>query len=71
MNDVYKWRSGTCKHLVFLNEEGLIDDHVLYMKDSDDQYRTTAGVFFYPQVNAASGKYDVNITQKKTFVFQF
>ena len=71
MNDVYKWRAGTCKHLVFLNEEGLIDDHVLYMKDSDDQYRTTAGVCFYPQVNAASGKYDVKITQKRAFVFQF
>ncbi len=71
MNDVYKWKAGTCKHLVQLDKEGLIGNHALFMKDADDAYRTTAGCPFPVLPVAQSGKYDVQIKERDVFVFQF
>jgi len=71
LNDVYKWRVGTCKHLVQLDAEGLIANHALFMKDADDVYRTTGGCPFPVLPIAMSGKYDVQMKERNVFIFQF
>ena len=42
INNVYKWKPGTMKHLVQLNEQGYIANHALTAKDGDCIYRMMA-----------------------------
>lgn len=42
INDVYNWKPGTMKHLVQLNDAGLIANHSLTAKISDTEYRMMA-----------------------------
>lgn len=71
INDVYNWEIGKCKHLVQLDQEGLIANHGLYMRDSEDSFRATATCPFPVTPMALSGKYDVQVTERNIFIFQF
>lgn len=71
INNVYKWKIGGCKHLVMCNEEGLILNHALYMRDSEDVFRTTAGTPDPVLNRAKTGGYDVQIESSTVYVFQF
>ncbi len=42
VNNVYKWKAGTMKHLVQVNEDGYIANHALAAKDNDNAYRIMA-----------------------------
>lgn len=71
INNVYKWKAGKCKHLVALTPDGFVANHALFMKDSDECFRTTAGCSV-PYITALqSGKYQCEYTTRPVFVFQF
>lgn len=59
------------KHLVMLDEEGLIAAHCLSMKDDDNTYRITAALPFAAMKLLETGAYDVKMTMRDIFVFQF
>lgn len=70
INDCMNWKVGTCKHLVMCDEEGYITNHALFMRDSEDTFRTTAGIdFAFLCLNDDS--YDVQVSMRGVFVFQF
>lgn len=71
INDVYKWKIGKCKHLVQLNEEGLIANHALFMRDGEQVFRTTAGTPYPVEKHRLSGSFDVEVTSRPIFIFQF
>ena len=71
MNDVKKWKVGRNKHLVMLDEEGLIAAHCLSMKDDENTYRITAALPFAAMKLLDSGEFDVAMTMRDIFVFQF
>lgn len=39
INNVYKWKIGFSKHLVFLDEKGYIRNHKLTIRDAEDSFR--------------------------------
>ena len=71
MNNISKWKNGKNKHLVMLDEEGLIAAHCLSMKDDDNTYRITAALPFAAMKLLETGAYDVKMTMRDIFVFQF
>ena len=71
INNVYKWKIGTCKHLVALTPEGLVANHALFTRDAEDSFRTTAGCSVPYLTGLQSQKYQVEYTTRKTFIFQF
>lgn len=71
MNCIMKWKAGRNKHLVMLDEEGLIAAHCLGMKDNDQTYRITAALPFAAMKLLQTGAYDVQMTSRDIFVFQF
>ena len=71
INNVYKWKAGTCKHLVALTPDGLVANHALFYKDAEDTFRTTAGCSVPYIMLLQSGKYNVEYTTKRIFIFQF
>lgn len=70
INNVYKWKIGSCKHLVMCDDNGLITNHALFMRDSEDTFRTTAGMD-YAFLSLNDGSYDVQVSTRGVFVFQF
>ncbi len=70
INNVYKWKSGKCKHLVALTPDGLVANHALFFKDDDNTFRTTAGCSVPYIMALQSGKYNVEYTTKPIFIFQ-
>ena len=71
INNVYKWKPGRCKHLVMLDEGGLVASHALFMRDDEETFRITAGVEFPLVKLMQTGKYNVEMTTRDIFVFQF
>lgn len=71
MNNITKWKAGRNKHLVMLDEEGLIAAHCLSMKDNDNTYRITAALPFAAMKLLHTGTYNVQMTNRDIFVFQF
>lgn len=71
INNVYKWKAGKCKHLVALTPDGLVANHALFFKDSDDCFRTTAGCSVPYIMALQSGKYKCEYISRKVFIFQF
>ena len=71
INNVYKWKTGKCKHLVALTPDGLVANHALFYKDAEDTFRTTAGCSV-PYIGALqSGQYQCEYIVKPIFIFQF
>lgn len=70
-NDVWKWKIDRCKHLVMCDEKGLIVNHALFMRDSEQSFRTTAGCDVPFMQLLASGRYNATSTLREIFVWQF
>ena len=71
INNVYKWKTGKCKHLVALTPDGLVANHALFFKDGKDTFRTTAGCSVPYIMALQSGKYQCEYTSRPVFIFQF
>lgn len=71
INNVWKWKIGRCKHLVQLDQNGLIMNHGLFVRDSEDSFRGTACDVTPMIMMMQQRKYDVEMTQVNEFVFQF
>lgn len=71
INNVYKWKSSKCKHLVALTPDGLVANHALFFKDSEEQFRTTAGCSVPYLTALQSGKYRCEYITRQAFIFQF
>lgn len=71
INNVYKWPVGKCKHLVQLDDEGLIINHALFMRDGDDEFRTTAGIPNHILAPIDEGRYDATYELGFNYIFQF
>lgn len=71
INNVSNWKNGKCKHLVQLDRDGLITNHALFVRDSETSFRTFAGITYAVQRLMATNSYDVEVTSRQVFVFQF
>lgn len=71
INNVYKWKTGKCKHLVALTPDGLVANHALFFKDGEDTFRTSAGCSVPYIMALQSGKYQCEYTSRPVFIFQF
>jgi len=71
INDVMKWGINRNKHLVMCDENGLILNHALFMRDGEQAFRTTAGNDWPFMRLLAQGGYDAKSTVREVFVFQF
>jgi len=69
INDCYNWPIGTSKHLVMCNESGLIVNHGLAHRDSEDSFRTFACFPWPVYMNGKLG-YDVNVSFRDIFILQ-
>ena len=70
INNVFKWKPGKCKHLVALTPDGLVANHALFFKDSEESFRTTAGCSV-PYITALqSGNYQCEYITRNVFIFQ-
>ena len=70
INNVYKWKTGKCKHLVALTPDGLVANHALFFKDAEDTYRTTAGCSVPYIMGLQSGKYQCEYLSRQVFIHQ-
>lgn len=70
INNVYKWKTGKCKHLVALTPDGLVANHALFFKDAEDSYRTTAGCSVPYIMTLQSGKYQCEYLSRQVFIHQ-
>lgn len=70
INDVYNWKPGRCKHLVALTDDGLIANHQLFYKDSNNRFRATAGCIYPYHKALKSGNYKCKNTVRPLFIFQ-
>ena len=71
INNVWKWKVGRCKHLVQLDEQGLIMNHGLCSRDAEDVFRFTACDITPIFVLMQQKHYDAKVDQVDEFVFQF
>lgn len=71
INNVWNWKIGRCKHLVQLDHNGLIGNHGLVVRDSEDSFRATACDPTPFILLLQTGKYNVQFKQVNEFVFQF
>ena len=71
INNVWKWKTGRCKHLVQLDQNGLIMNHGLFVRDAEDSFRATACDVTPMIMLMQQRKYEVQMTQVNQFVFQF
>ena len=71
INNVNKWPIGKCKHLVQVDDEGLITNHQLFMRDAEDVFRGTAGIPNQMIGAIESGCYDAKYDIDFVYVFQF
>ncbi|MCC8067928.1 MAG: hypothetical protein LIO94_12645 [Clostridiales bacterium] len=71
INNVYKWKIGFSKHLVFLDEEGYIRNHKLTIRDSEDSFRifgTNSPVFI--QKTIEERHFDVKMETIEMCIYQ-
>lgn len=71
INDVYTWGIGRCKHLVMCDDNGLIQNHALFMRTGEDSFATTAGNDWPFMFRGAKLGYDFKSDVREVFVFQF
>jgi vanillate/3-O-methylgallate O-demethylase len=69
INNVYNWKLGASKHLVMTDESGLIANHGLAVRDSEDSFRTFA-CMPWAAFNSRELGLDVNIEVNPTFIHQ-
>ena len=69
INDVYNWPIGRSKHLVMLDDNGLIANHALAVRDADDRFRTLASPP-WPMFQQHKFDFDVTIELNDVFVLQ-
>ncbi|MFB9126055.1 aminomethyl transferase family protein [Paraburkholderia dipogonis] len=69
VNNVYKWPIGTSKHLVSVNEHGLIANHGLAVRDSEDSFRQFASIPWLPYLAESLG-IDVQVDYRQIFLYQ-
>ena len=70
INNVYKWKTNKCKHLVALTPDGLVANHALFWKDDEETFRTTAGCSVPYIMGLQSGKYNCTYEQRPLFIHQ-
>lgn len=71
INNVWNWKIGRCKHLVQLNQNGLIMNHGLCSRDAEDVFRFTACDVTPIIALMQQKQYDVKLDRVDEFVFQF
>ena len=71
INNVWKWKIGRCKHLVQLDQAGLIMNHGLCSRDGEDVFRFTACDITPFIVLMQQKNYNVKLDMVNEFVFQF
>lgn len=69
INDVWNWRIGTSKHLVSTDQNGLIANHGLAVRDSEDSFRQLASFPWAAVVNRRLGL-NVEVSFNSVFIFQ-
>jgi len=69
INDCYNWPIGKSKHLVMCNEYGLIVNHVLAARNSENCFRTFTGMPWAIYQNSKL-KYNVEISNRNIFILQ-
>ncbi|ALU73456.1 aminomethyltransferase (plasmid) [Rhodococcus erythropolis R138] len=69
INNVYKWKVGTSKHLVMLDDNGYIATHGLSVRDNEDTFRHLAS-WPWPIYKAESTDLDVELTVRNIFLIQ-
>lgn len=69
INNCYKWPVGKSKHLVMCDEDGLIANHGLSVRDSEDCFRSFA-CFPWAVYQNMKLNYDVKITFREVFILQ-
>jgi glycine cleavage system aminomethyltransferase T len=70
INDVYKWKPGTSKHLVMCDDDGLIMNHALVHRDGEDTFRMFAGCSWPIVYLLQKGKYNVQMSMRDVFIYQ-
>ncbi|HIX58282.1 MAG TPA: hypothetical protein IAA45_00990 [Candidatus Blautia gallistercoris] len=70
INDVYNWKVNRCKHLVMCDENGLIVNHALTQRNSEEEFCMYAGNPWPIIKELQTGKYNAEIIQDSCFVFQ-
>ncbi len=61
---------GKAKHVVQCNEDGKVSGEGILMRLAEDVYTTQGPSAFWSAYIASQGRYDVTVTQPKTFQFQ-
>ncbi|MGX5696267.1 hypothetical protein ACWKWP_08730 [Agromyces soli] len=69
INNVSKWPIGRSKHLVMLNDEGLIACHALAVRDGEQRFRTLASPP-WPMFQQHRFDFDVTVELNEIFVLQ-
>lgn len=72
INNVYRWPVGTSKHLVMPDENGLIVNHGLTVRDSEDSFRQLASLPWaaYRAEQCGTDGLDVQISWRDIFILQ-
>lgn len=70
INDCYKWPIGYSKHLVMCDEEGLVLNHGLVIRDSEDSFRSFASLPWPAMALAMSGVMKFEISLRDIFLHQ-
>ncbi|MDR1638182.1 MAG: aminomethyl transferase family protein [Clostridiales bacterium] len=70
INDVYKWKCGKSKHLVMCFDNGLIMNHALTTRDSEDCFRMFAGNPGPLLRQLQTGSYNAELIPSADFIFQ-
>lgn len=69
INNVYNWKAGASKHLVMTDENGLIANHGLAVRDGEDSFRTFACMPWAAYINSELGL-GVTVEICPTFILQ-
>lgn len=70
INDCYKWPIGYSKHLVMCDEEGLVVNHGLMNRDSEDSFRAFASFPWPAMALAMAGVMNFEISFRDIFLHQ-
>ena len=71
INNVMKWKVNRCKHLVQLDENGLIANHGLFWRTDEDVFYGSACDCTPLMALMQQNKYDCKIDFEQRFIFQF
>ena len=69
INNVYKWKIGMSKHLVQCNEDGLIVNHGLMLREGEEKFRLMASAPFSIFRQIKEGM-DVKVSAREMYIFQ-